>query len=117
MKRINMEKKYYYQVYLEVVLKGSDFVFGFINISHIPYKKFEQLFMDQVRDEKFLFDDSLGYFIEEDLYFKNREFFDKEIPFTFDFKLFEYSVTLSGDDLSKLKKNYYEELPDFFKQK
>jgi len=23
--------------------------------------------MDQVRDEKFLFDDSMGYFIEEDL--------------------------------------------------
>ena len=112
-----MEKKYYYQVHLEVVLKGADFVFGFINISHIPYSKFEELFLDQVGTERFLFDEGMSYFIEEDLYMRNKEFFDKKIPFTFDFSLFEYSVALTGDDFSKLKKNYYEELPDFLEHK
>lgn len=112
-----MKKKYYYQVHLEVVLKGAEFIFGFINISHIPYKKFEELFMNQVRTERFLFDEGMSYFIEEDLYMRNKEFFDKKIPFTFDFNLFEYSVALTGDDFSKLKKNYYEELPDFFEDK
>jgi hypothetical protein len=111
-KIIKMEaEKFYYQVDLEIVLKGTDFVFGFINISHIPYTKFEELFRDQVTREKFLFDDSLSYFIEEDLYIKHKEFFDKEIPFTFDFSLFTYSVSLSGDTMDKYKKDYYEELP------
>jgi len=112
-----MDKKYYYKVHLEVVLKGADFIFGFINISHIPYSKLEELFFDQVVTEKFLFDEGMSYFIEEDLYMKNKVFFDKEIPFTFDFNLFDYSVSLTGDDLSKLKRNYYEELPDYFEDR
>lgn len=106
-----MEKKYYYQVHLEVVLKGSNFVFGFINISHIPYQKFEELFRDQVTNERFMFDYGMSYFIEKNLYNKNKEFLDNEIPFTFDFDLFEYSVALTGDDYSKLKPYYYDELP------
>ena len=110
-----MKKKYFYQVDLEVVLKGSDFVFGFINISHIPYIKFEELFFEKVTTERFLFDEGMGYSITEELYSKHKSFLDKEIPFTFDFNLFEYSVTMAGDDISKLKKNYYEELPEFFK--
>jgi hypothetical protein len=104
-------------VHLEVVLKGANFVFGSINISHIPYSKLEELFLDQVGTERFLFDDGMSYFIEKELYKRNKEFFDKQIPFTFDFKLFEYSVALTGGDLSRLKKNYYEELPVFFKNK
>lgn len=112
-----MDKKYYYKVHLEVVLKRADFIFGFINISHIPYSKLEELFFDQVVTEKFLFDEGMSYFIEEDLYMKNKVFFDKEIPFTFDFNLFDYSVSLTGDDLSKLKRNYYEELPDYFEDR
>lgn len=63
-----MVKKYYYQVHLEVVLNGSDFVFGFINISHIPYEMFEELFLDQIKNERFLFDHAMSYFIEPDLY-------------------------------------------------
>jgi len=36
-----MEKdKLYYKVFLEVALVNSRHVFGFINISHIPYEKF-----------------------------------------------------------------------------
>ena len=106
-----MKKKYYYQVHLEVVLKGSNFVFGFINISNIPYQKFEELFLDQVTNERFMFDDGMSYFIEKNLYNKNKEFLDNEIPFTFDFDLFEYSVALTGDDYSKLKPYCYDELP------
>lgn len=106
-----MEKKYYYQVHLEVVLNGADFVFGFINISHISYQKFEELFLDQITNERFLFDDGMSYFIEPDLYNKHKEFLDNEIPFTFNFDLFEYSVALTGDDHNKLKPAYYDELP------
>ena len=42
------EENYYYQVFLEVAKKGEETVFGFINISHIPYAKFEELFQDQI---------------------------------------------------------------------
>jgi len=106
-----MEKKYYYKVYLEVVLKGADFVFGYINISNIPYSKLEELFKDQVIEERFLFDDSIGYFIEQELYLKHKEYLDKNVPFTFDFDLFVYSVGLTSVEANKYKKDYYEELP------
>ena len=108
------KRKYYYQVDLEVVLKGASYVFGFINVSHIPYSKFEELFKDQVKHERFLFDDSMGYLIKEDLYNRHKDFFDKEIPFKFDFSLFEYSVGLSSVEIQKYRKDYYEDLPPFF---
>lgn len=98
---------------MEVVLKGTNFVFGYINISNIPYSKLEELFRDQVREERFLFDDSVGYFIEEDLYLKHKEYLDKNIPFTFDHGLFVYSVGMSGVEPHKYKKDYYDELPPF----
>jgi len=109
-----MEKKYYYKIYLEVVLKGADFVFGFINISHITYQKLEELFKDQVTDERFLFDDSIGYLINKELYKKHKDYLDKEVPFTFDFDLFEYSVGLSSVEEHKYQKDYYDELPPVF---
>ena len=105
------EKKYYYKVYLEVALKTSEYVFGYINISHIPYSKLEELFRDQVTYEKALFDDTMSYFIEDELYNKHKEYLDSEIPFKFDFNLFEYSVGLSSVEVQKYKKDYYEELP------
>lgn len=105
-----MGKKFYYQVHLEVVLNGTDFVFGFINISHIPYNKFEDLFKGQITQEKFLFED-VSYFIDKDLYDKNKEFLDNEVPFTFDFDLFTYSVSLTGDVIENYVKDYHEELP------
>lgn len=107
-------KKYYYQVHLTVVLKKPESIYGFINISHIPYSKFEELFGDQVTDERFLFDDSRSYFIKKKLYKKHKKYLDKEVPFTFDFKLFEYSVGLSGEALDRYKKDYYNELPPFY---
>ena len=58
----------------------------------------------------------MSYFIEKHLYIKHKEFFDKEIPFTFDFELFEYSVALTGDDYNKLKPNHYGELPTMFER-
>ncbi|WP_343745229.1 hypothetical protein [Chitinophaga sp.] len=109
-----MKEKLYYQVDLEVVLKGANFIFGFINISHIPYSKFEELFKDQVRNERFLFDEALSYIVDVDLYKRHKEFFDSEIPFKFDFNLFDYAVGLSSVEARKYKKNYYEELPPFF---
>lgn len=108
------QKKFYCITELEVVLKGANFVFGFINISHIPYNKLEELFMAQVKHERFLFDDGMGYWIDEKLYQQHKVFLDEEIPFTFDFKLFDYSVHLSSVDVDKYKKNYYEELPPSF---
>ncbi len=105
------QKKYFYQVFLDIYLKGADEALGFINISQIPYKKLEALFKSQVTKEKFLFDNSTSYEINEELYLANKELLDKEIPFNFDFNLFEYSVSLSGDEMEKYKKDYYEELP------
>ncbi len=111
---MQQEKRYYYQTYLEVNLKNATSVFGFINISHISYVKLEELFKNQVRNEKFLFDDSMSYFIDKELYQKNKVFFDIEIPFTFDFNIFEYWVSLTGDYFDKLEKYYYDELPEIF---
>ncbi|MEE1946450.1 hypothetical protein VRU48_15100 [Pedobacter sp. KR3-3] len=110
------KEKYYYQVHLEVVLKGADFVFGFINISHIPFEKFEEMFLDQVKQERFLFDEGMGYAIKKKTYLKHKKYLDKEVPFTFDFKLFSYSVHLTGDKLDKLPKWYYEKLPNYFSE-
>jgi hypothetical protein len=106
-----MEKQYYYKTYLEVVLKGADVVFGFINISNIPYNKFEELFNGQIVNERFLFDSVNGYFLEQDLYLKHKEYLDKNIPFTFDFDLFVYSISFTSIDRHKYKKDYYEEMP------
>ena len=108
-------EKYYYQVYLDVVLRNEEHMFGSINISHIPYKKLEELFLDQVVAERFLFDDAMSYQISEKLYKKNKKFFDEEIFFRFDFDLFEYSVSLTGDLMSKYQPDYYSELPPLFK--
>ncbi len=33
--------KYYYRVRLEICLKTDETILGFVNISHISYKKFE----------------------------------------------------------------------------
>lgn len=110
-----MTEKYYYQLYLQIVSKGADVVFGYINVSHIPYEKFYELFLDQVTTETFLFED-FSYFIDKELYEKNKVFLDKEIPFTFDFDLFEYSIGLTGDKIEKYKKDYYEELPPLIKR-
>lgn len=111
-----MKTKYYYLIDLEVVLLNTDYVFGFINISHIPFKKFEELFNYQITDERFLFDDSRSYEINEDLFKKHSAFFEKEIPFIFDFGLFIYNVSMSGVEVSDYKKNYYDEndLPSVF---
>ncbi len=57
-----MEKdKLYYKVFLEVALVNSRHVFGFINISHIPYEKFQEIFSEQITDERYLFEDSKSY--------------------------------------------------------
>jgi hypothetical protein len=104
----------YYIVELEVALKNSKYVFGYVNISHIPYTKFEEIFIDQITNEQFIFDDKGGYIIDEQLYEKYKDFFDKEIQFGFDFNLFEYSVSLSADEKVNYKKNYYDSLPSPF---
>lgn len=109
-------EEHYYVVDLMVSLKTSEFVFGFINISHIPYEKLEEIFEDEITSERFLFDDIGGYIIEEKLYLKHKEFLDKEVGFTFDFSLFDYSVGLSSIEVSKSDKYYHKVLPPFFEK-
>jgi hypothetical protein len=111
---INMNNNNFYQTYLEVVLKGTDFIFGFINVSNIPYHKLEELFKSQITNERFLFDSVGGYFIGQDLYLLHKEYLDENIPFTFVFDLFVYSVGLTSVDKQKYEKDYYEELPPSF---
>ncbi len=82
-----MAEKYYYQLYLEIVLRRADYVFGFMNVSHIPYEKFYELFQDQLTTETFLFED-VSYFIDEELYQKNKAFLDKENQIRFSRKVF-----------------------------
>jgi len=111
-----IEKKYYYQVDLEVALPKSKYVFGFINISHIPYDKLYELFKDQITDEIFLFE-KYNYFITPELYQQHKEYLDKNISFSFDFKLFEYSVGFGRVEVDEYKKDYHEELPPLFDTK
>ena len=107
---------YYYQVYLEVSKKGAAEVFGFINISHIPYEEFQKFFREQIGNEAFLFKD-VAYEINKEVYNKHKEFLDEEIPFKFDFDLFDHWVSLTGDKVSKYKKDYYDHLPKRFDEK
>lgn len=107
-------QKLYYQVYLDIVLKAKNVVLGFINISHIPYSKLDELFRDQVKHERFLFDDAIVYAIDKKMYQQHKVFLDKEVPFMFDFKLFDYTVSLTGIEVEKYKQDYYEALPPFF---
>jgi hypothetical protein len=102
-----------YQVDLEVALRASNFIFGFINVSHIPYDKLTDIFQTQMVElqHAFLFQDSAGYIIDEELYRANKEYFDKEIPFGFDFSLFEYSISLSGCYKENYRQNYHKDLP------
>jgi hypothetical protein len=103
----------YYQVDLEVALRTSDVIIGFINISHIPYAKLAEILQAQMLSlqHNFLFQDSAGYRIDEALYRANKAYFDQEIPFKFDFSLFEYSIGFSGCYKKEYRQNYYQELP------
>ncbi len=103
----------YYQVDLEVALATSDFIFGFINISHIPYAKLARVFQVQIQElqHAFLFQDSAGYRLSEEVYLANKSYLDQEIPFKFDFSLFEYSVSLSGCYKENYRQVYHKELP------
>ncbi|PJJ84350.1 hypothetical protein [Mucilaginibacter auburnensis] len=108
-------EKEYYQALLEVVLKNDKYPFGFINVSHIDYAVWEKIFSEEILNERFLFDNISGaYSINKPLYKKHRTFFDSEIPFRFNFKLFEYSVSLVSVKEKDYKKDYYEVLPGLF---
>ncbi|MDT3403736.1 hypothetical protein [Mucilaginibacter terrae] len=111
-----MKNDYFYQAYLEIVLVSTNTILGFINISHISYEKFEIIFSNQINNERFLFDDSMSYFIGEDLYKEHKEFLDEAIPFKFNFDLFSYSVSLTGDSMENYVKDYYTELPQPFEK-
>jgi hypothetical protein len=103
----------YYRVDLEVAMRTSDTVFGFINVSHIPYNELARIFRTQMLALRhaFLFQDSVGYRIDEELYQSNKAYFDQEIPFKFDFSLFEYTISFSGCYKEEYKQNYKQELP------
>lgn len=106
----NNNKIYIYQVLLEIALKTSDYSFGYINISHISYEKLYQIFHEQIIDERFMFEKN-NYLIDEELFVKHKEFFEREIPFSFDFKLFEYSICLVSVRRSDYRNDYHEDLP------
>lgn len=89
-------EKMYYKVYLDFGLTTSKYVFGFINISHVPFEKFASVFQSQIPDGESLFSNGEGYIIDEELHIQNKSFFDTEIPFTFDFALFKYSIMLTA---------------------
>ncbi|TGE28729.1 hypothetical protein [Hymenobacter metallicola] len=103
----------YFQVRLEVALPTSEYVFGFINISHILYSKLTEIFHEQLVEfkQRFLFDDIGGYVIDESLYQKHKPYFDQEIPFNFDFTLFQYSVSICSVKRSDRKKSYHKHQP------
>lgn len=103
----------YYQVELEVVLPPSDYFFGYINISHIPYAKLAEIFQAQMLEfgHTFLFQDTTSYRLNEEVYRANKSYLDKEIPFKFDFSLFEYSVGFSGCYKEDYRQSYHKELP------
>lgn len=106
---------HYYLVELEVSLKTEESVFGYINISHIPYSKLYEIFKDSITPgQRFLFDKAISFMIDEELYQQHKEYLDKEISFRFDFDLFEYGVGLSSIKASEYKKDYHEELPPYF---
>ena len=51
--------------------------------------------------------------IDEPLYQKHKEYLDKEIDFTFDFSLFEYSVGVGTFTKSDAKKFFHKSPPPF----
>lgn len=106
-----MASKYYYQVHLEIALKKPNKVIGFINISHIPYEKFEEIFKDQIAKHRKVFQDATGYCISEEIYNEHKEYLDREVSFEFDFKRFDFAVGITQEDAADYKKDYYEKLP------
>ena len=108
------QKEHYFEVALDVSLTTSAYVFGSINISHIPYAKWEEVFHAQIIEykDRFLFENS-SYQIDEALYQLHEAYLKKEIPFTFDFTLFEYSVGISSIKRADVQKYYHKQLPSF----
>ena len=108
------EAEHYYLVELEVSLKTEETIFGYTNISNIPYSKLYEIFKDVITDERFLFDGAISYMIDKKIYLQHKEYLDKAISFIFNFDLFEYRVGLSSIKASEYKKDYHEELPPRF---
>jgi hypothetical protein len=109
--------KHYYQVRLEISLKTEDTILGFVNISHISYKKFEEIFADDITEEqRFLFDNVGSYIITEELYLKHEEYLSRQISFDFRFDIFHYAVGLVSIEADGYKKDYYEGLPPRFQR-
>ncbi len=77
-----------YQVWLEVSLKNSNTVLGFINISQIAMMKFEEIFKPKIKEGRRVFQDATGYVLELEIYEQHKEYLDKALPFVIDFKLF-----------------------------
>jgi hypothetical protein len=104
--------QHYYQIFLE--LWRNDELFAMINISKFPYARFEELFAEQFVNEKFLFDNVAGYYINEELYNENKAFFDNEFPVSFDFELFDYWVAMCSVKTENYQKDYYTAMPAAF---
>jgi hypothetical protein len=105
------KQRYFYQVDLELWSKKKERIFTFVNISHIPYIKLREIFENQITDENYLFDDVSGYRINRKLFKKHKKFLKENILCDFDFDLFEYWVSLSGDKIEKLKRTSYTSWP------
>jgi len=62
-------------VLLEIAIPKEQLVLGFVNISHIPYSKFEEVFKDEITEnQRFLFEDTGEHIIHEALYEKYSHF-------------------------------------------
>ena len=108
-----MKKKKYFVVELDVALHTSEYSFGSINISNIPYRKLAEIFQAQLVEfnESFLFEKGLNYMIDEPLYQIHKDYLDKKVPFTFDFTLFQYAVNIASIERSDSKKYYHKQQP------
>lgn len=104
-------QKFFYQVDLELWSKENERVCTFVNISHIPYSKLQEIFQSQITNERYLFDDVSGYKIDKALFDKHKQYLTDNILCDFDFKLFEYWVSLSGDKIEKIKRSHYTSWP------
>jgi len=105
------QQKFFYQVDLELWSKKTESIFTFVNISHIPYSRLQEIFQSQVINERYLFDEVSGYKIDKALFDEHKNYLNENILCDFDFDLFDYWVSLSGDKVEKIKKTHYNSWP------
>lgn len=67
-------------------------IVGYANISHMPIKILQKAFKVDVAKDRFLWK---TYFLSKSNYLKYKKYF--KLGLTFNFELFEYSISLGGN--------------------